>query len=409
LEENHLFSAQQELGPSKSQEISTWKLALNMLNSMEGVGFLALPYAIHEGGITAVIAFCVLPFIMGYTANLLSESLDYEDECGEKKRHRWSYQEMGMHVWAPFKPISWIFVSTILFLCAVSYIVLCSSLMSQQFPHVPITESQWACLGTLLVFPTVFLERLSQIAWISLISILALLATTGVALSYEFQDISQWDFQSLLFWDTRGVFVGLSIITFSYGIHALVVTMAAEVSDQSKFKVALVWTFVVGAVFKVVFALSGFLTYGRRTSEVILNNLPAGIPAKVIAVFFTLNVLLSYPISVLVIVRNIEELSVYEKLTNKIPSTICFVSLRIAIVLVILGFAVWMPHFALINALGGCVNFFVCLVFPGLFHLCLKYKQLTKLQVSVDGILVILGTIGFGFGLVTSIMKFEIL
>jgi len=188
LEEYHLFSAQEEL-PPKSQEISTWRLTLNLINVMEGSGFLALPFALHEGGITAVVAFCVLPFIMVYSGNLITQCLDDKDEYGGRIRKRWTYQEIAMHCWAPFKYLTWLTITAFIVFCLAAFIVLCGSLMSQQFPHVPITESQWACLGTLLVFPTVFLKQLSQIAWISLISAIALITATAVALSYEFQEI----------------------------------------------------------------------------------------------------------------------------------------------------------------------------------------------------------------------------
>jgi len=191
-----------------------------------------------------------------------------------------------------------------------------------------------------------------------------------------------------------------------YSIHEILVPMVAEVSDPSKVKVALAWSYFVGALFKVIFSLSGFLTYTIVTSEVILDNLPAGIPVKVIATFFTLNVLLSYPVLAFALLSNIEDLSVYEKLSKKVPPVMSFVGLRIFLVLAVLAIAVFLPHFALVNSFVGCFAYIVTFLFPGLFHLRLKYKQLTRLEILADVLLIILGIFGFWSSLVTTTMSF---
>ena len=45
---------------------STWKATMNLLNYIEGVGLLALPYSIKKGGITTVISLFLLPIISWY-------------------------------------------------------------------------------------------------------------------------------------------------------------------------------------------------------------------------------------------------------------------------------------------------------------------------------------------------------
>ena len=372
---------------------------------MEGIGFVALPYAVRQGGITVVIGLAVVPVIMAYTAYLLADCLYGEDDSGERRRERNTYQEIGKACWSPFKHIIWGYLTIILFIVMSSLIVLCGSLMSQHFPHVPITESQWACLGTAAVFPTVFLKRLSNIAWISLFAAFALLSVFGISLVYEFQEISHWDFHSLLFWDTRGVFVGFSIIALSFGIHTAGVTIAADVADLSRFKVALVWSYLFSASFKLVFAVSGFLTYTSSTNGIILNNLPLGIPLQVVTTCFVLNVLLSYPIFALTLLKNIEELPVYSRLENKITPKISFLLLRVIVVLATLAFAVGVTKFALISALIGSLSYCIALTFPGLFHLRLKQKKLSVLQIIADVVLIILGTICTLFGLTTTVIS----
>ena len=182
--------------------------------------------------------------------------------------------------------------------------------------------------------------------------------------------------------------------------------MAADVSEQSKFIMASRCSFCGSAVFKIFsFSLSGFLTYTSKTDEVIINNLPQGIPVKVIATFFALNLLLAYPIDFLVLMKNIEQLQVYEELTKKVSTKICYFLLRTFGVLVILVLAIFIPHLALVNSFAGSLYFCTSFIFPGLFHLVLKYNKLTKLQIAVDFALVLIGVFGFFFGLIATIMS----
>ena len=62
------FSTEDDGMITKSKEISTWRVVLNMFNYMEGIGFLALPYAIRQGGITILIGLIAMSFILAYTA-----------------------------------------------------------------------------------------------------------------------------------------------------------------------------------------------------------------------------------------------------------------------------------------------------------------------------------------------------
>ena len=114
---------------------------------------------------------------------------------------------------------------------------------------------------------------------------------------------------------------------------------------------------------------------------------------------------MSYPITALILLRNIEELALYKQLAERVPHAICFVFLRIFVVLAILAFSVGIPHFALVTAFAGSFSFCIVLVFPGLFHLCLKYKRLSKLQVLGDVVLITLGIVFTLFGMITTVMS----
>ena len=66
-------SSDDELVPSSNKKVlpdnssgdsSVWKATANLLNFIEGIGFLAVPYALKEGGITAMGMFIIIPIIV---------------------------------------------------------------------------------------------------------------------------------------------------------------------------------------------------------------------------------------------------------------------------------------------------------------------------------------------------------
>ena len=43
---------------------SAWKAAANLVNYIEGISFLAVPYALNEGGRVALLAFIILSIML---------------------------------------------------------------------------------------------------------------------------------------------------------------------------------------------------------------------------------------------------------------------------------------------------------------------------------------------------------
>lgn len=389
----------------KTHKCSLWKTIINLINCVEGVGLLALPYAISRGGISAVFGLLFAPFLMGYTSNLIVDCLYEVNEKGERIRVRSTYHEVGQHCWAPLRHVVFILVGLCTFISSVSFLVLSSTLLHQIFPVIPLTESQWACIAAFLVFPTVLLEYLSRIAWISVFAIIALVASVCLCLTYEFQEVHDWDVQSLLFWDTRGFVISFNIFILTYFLHTAVIQTEEEMAERSKFNIAIVFCFTISSSVKVVFALAGYLTYTSATKEVILANLPTGIPIQIIGSFVVINTLMTYPICMLIFIKLFEESHIHQKLTDKIHPKLVFVSLRVLAVCLTLAAAVSLPHFALVTSLAGCFSHAIGIILPGLFHFLIKYKQLSRVQVFVDLSITILGITAFGIGLVETLKE----
>ena len=197
---------------------SSWKATINLVNYVEGIGFLSLPYTIRIGGITAVISLFVMPVICWYAGVIVVDCL-YDDHAKKGKiRTRSTWTQLGDAISPNYggKLAAWNQDIGSIMLGS-SYLILCGSLMFHAIPSVPLSQAAWTCCAAaVIVLPTVFLKSYSQIAWLSRVSVVAISLTVATTLWYGLHHISQWDVSTLMFWDFEGVFTSLSIILFGY-------------------------------------------------------------------------------------------------------------------------------------------------------------------------------------------------
>lgn len=70
-----------------------WKALINLISDIEGTSILALPYAISQGGLVAITALVVLPFVAFYTGAILIDCLYDENDAGERVRVRSNFKQ----------------------------------------------------------------------------------------------------------------------------------------------------------------------------------------------------------------------------------------------------------------------------------------------------------------------------
>ena len=343
-----------ESAASAEGTCSTWKATMNLINFIEGVGLLALPYSVKKGGITAVISLFVLPINYWYAGKVLSESLYDGDEKKGKIRARSTWKEIGDAIYPKYagkivartQDIGFVFI-------AVSYLILCGSLTSHALPTVPLSQTSWTCFAALLILPTMFLKSYSQIAWLSTISIVAIGLTTALTVWYGLENIGNWDPGTLLFWDFEGVFISLGIALSSYGVAEIIPSVEKSMKNKSDFGKALASAFAVSVVIKVIIAVFGFLTFGSKTDEAIVNNFPAG-PLNITAsISLVISSLLSIILCLRPVCESLDESTFSSEITSDISNTIRNIIIRVSLVVITLAIAIFLPHFALIAALMG--------------------------------------------------------
>ena len=392
--------AQQDNEPTEKS--SLWKAVVNLTSDIEGTGLLGLPYVIAHGGLMAIAALVIVPFIACYTGVILIDCLYEDNGLGERVRVRSNYRELGEACLSRFGGIIATAAQLIeLFLLASLYLVLCASIVVATFPELPLSDKVWMVIAAAIGLPAIFVKNLSQVAWMSLLSVVALLVAVVAVLAYGIAHHSAWVPSDILVWDIEGVPVGLAIIIFSYVCHPVLPGIEASMKNKSQFRTMLTLTFISVVVIKIVFSVCAFLSFSSNTQEVIVNNLPEGIIRIVVNGVLIANVVFSYPFIVISIIEIMEESISADSFSFKIPDLVWFVSIRVLTNFLTLLPAISIPHFALFMAFAGsltgsCSAF----IFPAIFHLILKKKELKLYHYIFDVSIIIFGIIASILGLV---------
>ena len=388
--------------PLETGRASVWKATLNIINFIEGVGFLALPFAVSKGGIAAVGAFIIMPIIYWFTARVLVECLYKRHRVQGNVRVRSSWNEIRKAIWPRFGGTMVAAVQCFdLTVIATSYLIVCGSLMESAFPSVPLTPALWTCIAAAVVLPSTFLKSLSQIAWLSVIGIAALLSTAGVILWYGATHQSQWNLKNLLFWDTQGFLISLGIVMFSYGSAPIVPSVEESMADRSKFGRALALAYIAAVLFKLTFSIFGFLSFSFATDKIVINNFPNSLPHVIVSVVFVVSCLFSYALPLLAVFQCIEDSNNYFLLQRKVrlPRFVFFAGLRVLFVSVTLIAAAFIPHFGFLTSFFGNLSLplFNCIL-PCAAHLFLRKKDLSFWQKTLDYLMILFGVLVSIFG-----------
>ena len=379
----------------KLNRMPTWKATLNLANYTLGVGVLALPYAVMQGGITAILFFVITPFIYWYANKIIVECLNDQDQKHQRRRVRSSWKDIGAVLFPKYGGCVVVFLQNfILFLVSTSYLILCGSLMFHILPFLSISEALWTCIAALFILPTTFLKSYSQIAWLSAIGIITLFGTVGVIVWQSVAHIDQWDITKILFWDTEGVIISLGIILYGYAFFELIPSVEDNMKNRPQLGQAMAWTFLIVAMINAPFSILAFQWFGFDVEEIVVNNLPPGPLHTSIAIGFVISYFFSYSLPLQPAFCLLEESETFKSLSSKFPHLLCFVVLRISIVALTLILALLIPHFALLSAFDGSViTPILAFIIPCLVYFKLRRHQLGAFEITALSLL-------FGFGIV---------
>ena len=403
-------------------QASTWQAVVNMTSFLQGVGSLALPYAVMKGGIVTIVGFPLFALLHWYTGTVMVSCMYDQHDNGEhdelldedttladnktqtattkKSRVRNLYSDLGKVLWPQHGSVLLdAFQSLDLLILAVSYFISCGSLMAHALPKAGLTAAMWASIVAALVLPSTFLKDLACVAWQSLLSITSLLTMVGTLIWYTATHSSNLHLKDVLFWDPEGALAALGLVISSYCVYSILIPVEESMADRSKFGPALGISLLLAALFKVIFSVCGFLAFSQDTDEVIGNNFPLGTPRTIVSVVYVMYVVFCYTLVVYPVFQSLDDSRLASAITSCIPSFIWTAITRFFIVFATLLGAFAIPHFALLTSFVGSLALpFLEYMVPCMVHLKLKWCELSPLQIAADSMIIVMGVLATIFG-----------
>lgn len=145
---------------------------------------------------------------------------------------------------------------------------------------------------------------------------------------------------------------------------------------KHKFPRAFALPYVIVILIKVNFSVFGFLSFGSKTHQVILNKLPPGPFRMSISFLFVLSCILSYALPLFPVFDLLQRSNVVKKFSSEMP-VLCPFLIRITVVMSTIIVAILVLNFALVVSFSGSIfTTFFTYIFPSAVHLKLKFRQL---------------------------------
>ncbi|VDM10078.1 unnamed protein product [Wuchereria bancrofti] len=210
--------------------------------------------------------------------------------------------------------------------------------------------------------------------------------------------------------DIRTMPTVIGVVVFGYTSHIFLPSLEGSMEDPTKFKWMLRWSHIIAAIFKSLFGLLGFLTFGDFTQKEISNSLPNQTFKVIVNLVLVIKALFSYPLPYFAAVHLLKD-NLFMG-TPKTLFTSCYgighslrewaLCLRIILVLITLLMAMSVPYLIeLMGLVGNITGTMLSFIWPAMFHLKLKGANVKESDRKFDkfiiGVGICLMTIGLYF------------
>ncbi|XP_032877944.1 vesicular inhibitory amino acid transporter-like [Amblyraja radiata] len=397
-EPGELESAQAQPGLGDTCHITTWEAGWNVTNAIQGIFVLGLPYAALHSGYVGLLLITLAAVICCYTGKILIACLYEENEEGQLVRVRTSYEDIANACCEQLFPklggkiVNFAQVAELIMTC-ILYLVVSGNLMVHSFPQMPVSEETWFVIAVMMLVPCIFIQNLQIVSKLSLLCSAVHLVVLCVVITYCMTQMGKWSWRKVTFSvDFEKFLVSVGVIIFSYTSQIFLPTLEGSMRNKSSFDCMLNWTHLSACIFKTVFVLVSFLTWGNEMKEVITDNLPFNL-RMLVNVCLVGKALLSYPLpfyaAVQVVQSGIFNLGSMDGNTHIWPLV-----LRASLLMLTLLMAMLMPHFTFLMGLTGSVTGAVMtFLLPALFHLRLLWDKLGNLERFLDISIFLLGSL----------------
>ncbi|CAI9276975.1 unnamed protein product [Lactuca saligna] len=382
---------------------SFFNACFNGLNALSGVGILSVPYALASGGWLSLLLLFTIAISTFYTGLLIQRCMDADPTIK-------SYPDIGHRAFGKTgRIIVSVTMNIELYLVATGFLILEGDNLSNLLPEMGLEfyginisgKKSFVVIVAAIILPTIWLNSMSILSYISASGVLASLIILGSILWVgEFDGVGFEEKGKLVNW--KGMPSAISLYAFCYCAHPVFPTLYTSMRDQRQFKKVLLLCFIFCTITYSSMAILGYLMFGSNLNSQITLNLPTDKLSSRIAICTTLvNPIAKYALMVTPIVDTLEErfLSFYN--TRKF-SLLIRTSLVISTVVVALS----LPFFGyLMSLVGAFLSVTASIILPCLCYLKISgsYRRL-GFESVVIGLIVVIGVVVAVVGTYTAVV-----
>jgi len=396
----------------KHQEpTSTFQQSLfNSVNILLGVGLLSVPYALKEGGWSALGVLGLLGFVTNYTGKALircqesvcrpkpgppltpEERVKFLGSSSPEESRRQpleTYEDIGE---LAFGPKGRAFISAVLYIELIGtcglFFILTGDHMSQLFDgaHSP----EWYMIAAAAVMlPSTWLSDLSALSYVGLLGAGATLCLTGVV-GYDFltaDHMAGIEATHLANLETLPVTFGL--LAFVFAGHAVFPSIYSSMEEPERYDDMLNVTYGVVGTVCVLMGAAGYVLFGDAVNEEITLNLPVGLMSTVALGAVVVNPFAKFALTLDPVAKGVDRALGFDILGD---TAFQARAVRTGLGLGALSLATSVPDFAVVMSLiGSFLTLTVSVIFPSLCYLEVFDEYLSDAEKYLNRAIVLLG------------------
>jgi vesicular inhibitory amino acid transporter len=376
---------------------TTWQAAFNAINILCGVGLLTTPYAMAITGLSSLFLLVAIGAVACYTGRLLAKCMNSSSAIK-------TYPDIGQ---AAFGGAGRMLVSVLLYLelfcCCVDFLILEGDNLSAVFPTAGVSapgfkltaKQTLILLAALIVLPSVWLRDLSLLSFLSVGGIFASLALLFLV-GWEGVAVTGFTHSQppLITWP--GVPVSVGLFCFCFSGHAVFPSLYASMRRKQHFPWLLMGSFAVVVLVYGAMAVLGSLMYGSAVSENITldmqNSSPSALPTVMAMWLVIVNPVAKIALTLAPVAMALEELLVFKRGSWRF--TAASVSLRTALLALVVGVAIAVPFFsAVMSFIGAFMSMSISIILPCIFYMKVCSKDLSAVDKGLAVFIAACGTV----------------
>ncbi|KAJ1387050.1 Amino acid transporter, transmembrane domain [Sesbania bispinosa] len=343
---------------------SFFKICMHLVNSLSGIGIVSMPYTLAFGGWLSLLMLFVIAIACCYTGILIKRCMDMDPDIR-------TFPDLGQ---CAFGDKGRVMVSII---------------MNVEL-YLAVT------VAALVILPTVLLEDLSLLSYVSASGVLA--SSIFILSLFWNATIDGTGFHgkgTLLRWS--GMPTSISLYAFCYGSHPILPTLYHSMRNKSQFSSVLFVCFLVCTLGYAVAAVLGYLMFGEEVNLQVTLNLQTSRWSSRVAIYTTLiNPITKYALTLTPVLNAIKSnvpCRYNKRLTHILVSTSSLISsLIVAVAIPLFGY--------LMSLVGALLSISALILVPSVCYLKISgtykrfgFEMIINYSIIVMGVIVaILGT-----------------